>query len=119
MQILQRHCRATDERAAPVRDYAVYIFANDRDKWFEGSRWVKLARASADGTFTASSLPPGDYWVAAIDRVNTSAPRFSDLAPGPADWVDVELLTMLSSRAVRMPLREGQSHTATLRLITR
>ena len=113
--------RATDERGAPVRDYAVYVFPTDRDKWFEGSRWVKLARAAADGTFTASSLPPGEYWVAAIDRVNVSTPGFSDgsLATGPTDWVDVELLTMLSSRAMRTTLGEGQSQTAALRVVTR
>jgi protocatechuate 3,4-dioxygenase beta subunit len=113
--------RVTDERAAPVRDYAVYVFTTDRDKWFEGSRWVKLARASADGTFTASSLPPGDYWVAAIDRVDTSTPRFSDgsLAPAAADWVDAELLTQLASRATRTTLGEGQPQTVTLRLVPR
>jgi len=113
--------RVTDERAAPVRDYAVYVFATDRDKWFEGSRWVKLARAAADGTFTAPSLPPGDYWVAAIDRVNTPAPGLTDgsLATGPANLVDAEWLTMLSSSATRTTLGQGQSQTVTLRLLTR
>jgi hypothetical protein len=42
---------ATDERATPVRDYAVYIFPTDRDGWFPNSRRVKLARAGADGRF--------------------------------------------------------------------
>jgi hypothetical protein len=103
--------RATDERAAPVRDYAVLVFSTDRDKWVVGSRWVKLARSSADGVFKVPALPPGDYWVAAIDRV--------DATPAAADWVDAELLTMLSSRATRVTLGERQSHTATLRLVTR
>ena len=113
--------RATDERAAPVRDYAVYVFATDREKWFEGSRWVKLARASSDGTFQASAMPPGEYWVAALDRVNAYVSPFSDGSPvpAPANSVDAELLSILSSRATRITLGEGQSQTVTLRLVTR
>ena len=113
--------RVTDERAAPVRDYTAVVFSTFRERWFPLSRWVKSSQSSASGVFTVAGLPPGDYWVAAIDRVNVSSPRFSDgsLAPGPADWVDAELLTMLSSRATRATLGEGQSHAATLRLVTR
>ena len=103
--------RATDERAAPVRDYAVLAFSIDRDTWVAGSRWVKLARSSADGGFNLRALPPGDYWVAAIDRV--------DALPAAADWVDAELLTLLSARATRVTLGEGQSHTLTLRVVAR
>ena len=113
--------RTTDERAAPVGDYAVYVFAVDRDKWFEGSRWVRLARSSPDGTFKASSIPPGDYWIAAVDRVDSAgSPRISDgsLSAG-GEWVDAELLTMLSSRATRTTLGEGESRDLTLRLIRR
>jgi hypothetical protein len=72
---------------------------------------VKLVRSSADGGFNVRSLPPGDYWVAAIDRV--------DAPPAAAGWVDAELLTLLSARATRVTLGEGQSHTATLRLVAR
>jgi protocatechuate 3,4-dioxygenase beta subunit len=99
--------RVTDDRAAPVRDYAAYVFATDRDKWFDGSRWVKLARASADGTFTASSMPPGEYWIAAVNRVDASTAA------------DTEVLAMLTSRASRMTVGEGQSQNLTLRLISR
>jgi hypothetical protein len=113
--------RTTDERAAPVRDYAVHVFPTDRDKWFGGSRWVKLARSSADGTFKASSMPPGEYWIAAVDRVDAvGSPRGSDGSlSASGDGVDAELLTMLSSRAMRTRLGEGQSLDLTLRLIRR
>jgi protocatechuate 3,4-dioxygenase beta subunit len=102
--------RATDERAEPLRDYAVYVFSTDRDRWFAHSRWVGVARAAADGVFTASSLPPGEYWVAAVDRVDASS---------SADWVDTELLTMLLTRAARVTLGEGQTQALTLRVIDR
>jgi hypothetical protein len=102
--------RATTDRATPVRDYAVYVFSTDRDRWFAHSRWVRLARAAADGGFTASSLPPGEYWVIAVDRVDASS---------DPNWVDTELLTMLLSRAARVTLGEGQSLSLTLRVMDR
>jgi hypothetical protein len=82
---------------------------------------VKLARSSADGTFTASSMPPGEYWIAAVDRVDApGSPRISDGSlSASGDWVDVELLAILSSRATRISLGEGQSRDLTLRLIRR
>jgi hypothetical protein len=102
---------ATDERATAVRDYAVYVFATDRDKWVAGSRWVRLARSVADGGFKVPSLPSGEYWVAAIDRVDGSA--------GAADQPDAELLEMLSSRAARVTLSEGEARTISLQLVRR
>jgi hypothetical protein len=102
--------RATDGRAAPVRDYAVYVFSLDRDRWFAGSRAVKLSRAAADGGFAVSSLPPGEYWVAAVDRLDV---------PDAADRVDTELLTRLTSRATRVTLGAGQSQSLTMRVLDR
>jgi hypothetical protein len=113
--------RATDERAMPVRDYAVFVFPTDRDRWFDGSRWVKLARSSADGTFKAASMSPGEYWIAAVDRVDTpGSARISDGSlSASGEWVDAELLTMLSSRATQIIVGEGQSRDVTLRLTRR
>jgi hypothetical protein len=107
--------RATDARATPVRDYAVYVFPGDRDKWTPGSRWIRLVRASAEGTFKAAALPPGDYWVAAVDR--------AEAAPGAADWVDPwvdpELLDMLVPSATRVFVGAGETRALDLRLINR
>lgn len=103
--------RATDDRAMPVNDYAVYAFPIDRDKWFTGSRWLKRVRSAGDGTFRVAGLPPGEYWLAAVDRVDTAA--------ASRDWVDVDLLDALAARATRTILAEGQSRTATLRLVRR
>jgi hypothetical protein len=101
---------ATDERATPVRDYAVYIFPTDRDGWFPNSRRVKLARAGADGSFRVRALPPGDYWVAAVGRVE----------PGQraGNW-DPDLFDALSTRAVRVTVGESEARTLTLRLVNR
>ena len=67
--------RVTDDRAAPVADYGVHVFSTFRDRWFTGSRWVKTARPTQDGSFRVDGLPPGDYWVAAVERIEGTARR--------------------------------------------
>jgi hypothetical protein len=88
--------RVTADRMA-VAGSRVMVFPEDRSKWFERSRFVKVVRASQDGSFRASSLPPGDYYVAAT----TVAPG-SDEAPTEADF------ERLISRAMRATLDEGE-----------
>jgi hypothetical protein len=41
----------TDDRGEPVKDYAVVIFARDRQKWGAPSRWIRTARSDQDGRF--------------------------------------------------------------------
>ena len=104
--------RVTDDRAAPVADYGVHVFSTFRDRWFTGSRWVKTARPTQDGSFRVDGLPPGDYWVAAIERIE-GTPGGGVLPPDP------QLLESLSSRATRITLGDGQSRDLTLRLLRR
>jgi protocatechuate 3,4-dioxygenase beta subunit len=103
--------RVTDERGAAVQHYVVVAFSADRDKWFASSRWLKMARSDASGAFRLAALPPGDYWIAAMDRVEGSGDT--------AEWQDPELLQDLSFRATRVTLGERQSQTTSLRLIRR
>jgi len=104
--------RVTDERLAPVRDYSVILFSTFTDKWFSGSRRVKTARPDQDGAFSIVGLPPGDYWIVAVDRLDSPVSG-ATVPPDPA------LLESLSSRALRVTLGEGQSQDLTLRLIRR
>jgi hypothetical protein len=104
--------RVTDDRAAPVSDYSVLIFSTFRDRWFTGSRWVKTGRSDQDGTFRIQGLPPGDYWVAAIERLD-------GLPGGGSPPPDADVLERLSSRALRITLGDGQTRDTTLRLIRR
>ena len=113
--------RVTDDRGALLRDYFVVVFPTFRDQWFAGSRWVRSVRAaSSSAPFVVTGLPPGDYWVAAIDRLNTMGPieRLPNDARGML-LSDPELLESLSSRATRITLGEGQSQDVALRLIRR
>jgi protocatechuate 3,4-dioxygenase beta subunit len=101
----------TDERATPVRTYRVVLFPTDRAKWTLHSRWLKTGAATHEGAFQLTGVVPGDYWVAAIDRLEGS-----EVA---GDLQNAEFLDALSSRAVRVTLAEGQSQLLTLRLARR
>jgi hypothetical protein len=61
-----------------------------------------------DGAFSFVSLPPGDYFVAAIDDVPVD--------PDLSDWQSVPALAALSSRATRVSLAPAQKRSIELRL---
>jgi hypothetical protein len=102
----------TDDRGAPARDAAVLVFSTSRDRWFDGSRWVKVEWSNESGAFTVTGLPPGDYWIAAIERPDRTVER-------RAFTPDRDLFDSLSPRAVRITLGEGETHDLTLRLLRR
>lgn len=99
----------TDAASAPVGNYAVVVFSTDRSKWVTRSPSLRLARPSQDGSFEVTSLPPGEYWVAAVDAVE------GDEVSG--DWLKPETLEKLSFRARRVTLAERERHMTVLRLI--
>jgi hypothetical protein len=103
--------RATDDRVAPVRDYTVALIPTDRSKWTARSRWLKVGRSSYDGAFRVPGLVPGEYWVVAVDRL--------DSGEVVGELQNLELLESLSSHAARITLGEGQSQNLALRLVRR
>ena len=62
------------------------------------SRFVKFARSAPDGAFSVRGLPPGDYHVAAVDR----------LLEGIGEWQDPDFLESVAPSAVRITIPEGQ-----------
>jgi len=101
----------TDATSAPVSNYTVVVFPTDRTKWSVTPRLLRLARPAEDGSFEVSSLPPGEYWVAATDPVNG--------ADVSGDWLKAETLERLSFRATRVTLTERQRVMIVMRLIRR
>lgn len=99
----------TDSASAPVGNYSVVVFSTDRTTWSTRSRVLRLARPAQDGSFEVASLPPGEYWVAAIDPVEGN-----DVS---GDWLTPESLEKLSFRARRVTLVERERHLTVLRLI--
>ena len=100
----------TDATSAPVSSYSVIVFPTDRTKWLEPSRSLRVARPAQDGSFEVTSLPPGEYWVAATDPMNGDA---------SGDGLKAETLERLSFRATRVTLTERQRVMTVLRLIRR
>jgi hypothetical protein len=88
---------AIDERGA--RTGSVVVFPQDRAKWFERSRFIKVV-STQDGFFRVGSLPPADYYVAVMSDVPKAATR--------------EILESLVSRAVTVTLDEGEARRVDL-----
>jgi hypothetical protein len=101
----------TDDRGSAARDYSIVVFSTDPARWFPGSKWLKSMPPLQDGTFVVIGLPPDEYWVIAVDRLDGVA--------GGGEWQEPEVLRTLSSRAVRLSVVEGESRSVTLRLVNR
>jgi len=85
----------------------VMVFSTDRSRWYEASRFMRKTAAAADGTFSASGLPFGSYYVAALARL----PFATD-----EEWQDPSFLESLARRAASLTIREGETQPITLRL---
>jgi hypothetical protein len=85
----------------------VVAFSVNRSNWFAGSRHLKRASSSSNGSFDVNGLPPGEYFIAAVDTV------------GPGDWQTPNTLEALVQGATRVTVREGQAQTVSLRLLRR
>jgi len=90
-----------------VREFAVVAFSANRAYWFAGSRYVRWAVTSPNGSFDVGDLPPGDYLVAAVDTLP------------PGDWQALDGLDALVPRAARVTVKEGEARTITLPLTRR
>lgn len=102
---------ALDARGQAANAYTVIVFPVDRGRWTRHSRFVRAARAEPDGTFSVRGMPTGDYFVAAIDRVQ--------MADGSGEWQDPAFLESLAPLATRVALVEGQTSSAAPKLVLR
>jgi hypothetical protein len=57
-----------DDHNRPFADALVIALPTDRALWYPSSRFIARAKPDMSGAFVVSSLPPGNYYVAALDR---------------------------------------------------
>ena len=103
--------RVSDARGEPTTDFTVIGFATDPYRWYQRSRFLNVAQPKDDGTFELAGLPPGEYFVAAVDWMqgNESA----------GEWQDPVFLQGIEPRATRVTVAEGQLVSLALPLIVR
>src|SRR6185369_8500855 len=61
----------TNARGQAVKEYTALAFSQDRDRWKAFGRYQGLSRPDQDGRFKIGGLPPGDYYVIAIDKIES------------------------------------------------
>ena len=96
-----------DARDRLDRKPQVVVFSTRRDTWDALSRFVARTTPNQDGAFDVTGLPPGDYYIATIDRSRIAG-------HGDGDWEDPELLESLIPTSKLVALFEGQQATVTL-----
>jgi hypothetical protein len=102
--------RVVDERGAAADDYRVVVFSTNRERWFAGSQFLRIVGGpDVNGGFTVPSLPPGDYFVAAVDGIDGDADT--------GDWQNPDVLAALSASAQRVTVGERQRAVADVKLI--
>jgi hypothetical protein len=101
----------TDARSAPISNYSVLVFSTDRTKWFANSRFLKFGRPAQDGGFEVAGLPPGEYWVVAVDAIQGNQSF--------GEWEKPDVLEPLTPRATRVTLAERERFITVLRLVRR
>lgn len=84
--------------------YTAVVFAQDRELWRGLSRYIAVGRPDQEGRFRVRNLPPGDYYVAAVEYVEQGA------------WTDPDFLESVRHAAVSASLGPGETKTVDLRL---
>jgi hypothetical protein len=96
----------TNARGEAVKDYSAVVFSQDRERWTGTSRYQGTGRPDQDGRFKITGLPPGEYYVVAVDRLE------------PGESGDPDFLERVRSKATSFSLNEGETKTVDLKINT-
>jgi hypothetical protein len=93
-----------DAAGQPAPEYHIVLFARDKTYWAPTSRRIRTIRPGADGKYTMTHLPAGDYLMAAV----------TDMEQG--EQFDPAFLDVLTRSAIAIAIAEGEKQTQDLRL---
>ena len=93
-----------DGRGGPAKECWTLVFPVDSKRWKPNSRYMRAWRAAEDGRFRAAGLPPSDYYIIALDKME------------PGQNNDPEFLERIRPRATSFSLGEGETKTLELKV---
>ena len=96
----------TNARGETVKEFSAIAFSQDRERWKGFGRYQGAGRPDQDGRFKISGLPPGDYYIVAVDKID------------PGQWSDPDFLDAIRTKATAISIREGDIRTVDLKLNT-
>lgn len=101
----------TNDGGKAVDSYAVVVFPAQAGRRQPHVSGLRAARSLADGSFLITGIPPGDYYVAAVSRLDGTRTA--------GEWQGAALLAQLVPGAERISIRGVETRTVTLRRIAR
>ncbi len=99
---------AVDGSSRPSAAGLVIVFSADPDDWYPDSRFVRASSATTTQPATFEGLPPGSYYVAALDSYPPTQ--------GGA-WQDPSFLASLTARASAITVRPASTTTVRVRVM--
>jgi hypothetical protein len=101
----------TTELSGTVRDgkgtglsaLTVIAFSTEEQHWRPQSRRIATARTDQSGAFKLRNVPPGDYYLVAVDDVDQG------------EWFDPAFLEKVRSGATKISISEGEKKVQDLR----
>ena len=92
-----------DRKSAPVEGLTIIAFPQDEKRWQPQSRQIVTARSDKTGAYRINMLPPGDYFVVAVDDVEQG------------EWFDPGFLERVKDAATKLTIGEGEQRTEDLK----
>lgn len=89
---------------APAPEYFIIAFSTDSRTWRPQARRLASTRPATDGAFSIKSLPPGEYYLAALTDLD------------PAEWQTPAFLSQLAPVSLKFSLTDGQQLRKDLRV---
>lgn len=94
-----------DAAGHPTPEFSVMLFSTDKAMWSQRSRRLRPpTRTGTDGKFKFTSLPPGEYFLAALTDFD------------PADYFKPEFLEQVAAAAMKVTIAEGEKKVQDLKI---